>query len=1601
MAADGLLGGLLALPVRRPVATGMFFLALSLLGLFAWYRIPIELIPALSGEELYVQIFRPGSEPEALEREVLLPMEARISELSGIDETSAEVVGASARLTVRFERGVDTRVRELEISRMAAELNRLQPQGSAINVGSEDSSLISRLVLQLQISGSEDPASLRDFVEERLQPRLASVPGVSQAIIAGAPGSELTVWIDPRRCAAVGVQPAQVSAALTRSVQRLRYLGGSESAGRRWSVMLDGRPGGVVSLGEIRIDPARPVLLRHVADIELGAARQESVFRINGRPALGLILFQDEGANLVQLGRELRGRIDELREEFAPFGLGFDIGFDASQTVQDQIDHLGNLALSGFLIALAVLYLFLREICAVAVVALAVPVSLLAAGAMLYLGGWTLNVITLSGLAVGVGMLIDNSIVVYEAVQRCLERGLSPESAAIQGIARTVRAILTACATTAVVFLPATFLVDNAIARSLLTLVSVAILLPLGASLLVAAFLVPLLAQRLAAPAALARRRRRGVAEGEAGLQHHPAQLLISGLLKSALRRPAPWVTGTTVAVLLTLVVALPWVLVRSAGQTPGDSDEIRLSVEMEGSSSLDAASLTFARLEEAARTIEGVETINSNFQEDSGTLTVFLLPEDERPQSTNAARVRRVVYEAAEGLSGVSVDPVSAAGDGGGDGGGGGPFGGGDPEILLSGPDMGLLQQLAADIRERLEAVPGVDSTSLSGRRGQEELRVIPRPAALDSYRLLPENVLGALRTLRREGTPLQVGFTLPDGREIPLSLRQRDSESARAVPRIEDLPIASGAGALPLGELAEVRREPPAPTIVHRDGRRALTLSYRLDEDAPESGPARLRLDAQVRDAVRAGFLPEGYSVETPDADDSGSLIGTLFLPMLLLLYAVLAIAFESLTLPLLILLAVPLTILGATWALVLAGLGADMFAAVGAVALLGLSVNPAILLVDRMQRRRLDSGCSGGAAAIAAVKERTRPVLMTSATTIAGLWPLAVVTGRDLELWPPFATVIIGGLATATLLTLLIIPLGFVFLARLDTLFARLGPWGLMAWGAATAVLTVPLILSGQLVSLYWQIVTAALIAAALLWPARKLFDPRRPRPLDTSRMSLEAHSLGKIYGLPGPVSRALQAPAAAGRSARDRAERSVTFLLPGAGAAWLSLSLDSVWVLLFAFLAGGFTALTLIELRRLWQLLPRRSLAAAAHAGGPAWPAAGGGHSAATNSARDRAIEATLLYASPWIVLALLYVRYSVLPAFSGDPLRTPAPLAVFLLLGLVIALLQAGRFTARGLAAGRLAPDAPSPWRKAWRRASRKFFGLGLDSSSFTALHGVSFRAEEGMIGILGPNGAGKTTLLRLLAGVLSPTSGTVHFAGRERRGIDAETLSGLIGYLPQEFGLPDHLSAEEYLHYYAILYRVGDPATRRERVDRLLREVGLDERRRDRIGGYSGGMRQRVAVARTLLRLPPVIIVDEPTVGLDPRERIRFRNLLAKLAAGRVVLFSTHVVEDVAVSCGRVLVLAAGRIVYDDAPERLAALARGQVWELPLGAGESADLAAGARVIDQVPDAGGTRLRILAGSAPHPRAVAAEPTLEDGYLYLQREETLAAKEART
>lgn len=1575
----------LALPVRRPVATAMFFAALILLGLLAWQRIPVELFPPVSGDQLFINFVRPGSEPEVLEREILIPLEGRVGELGGVEESWGTASASSGSLRLRFRRGTDMKVRELELRRLSAELAHGQPPGTLIDVGAPtDFSAMSRFVMVVQITAPTDRHALRAFVEDRLEPRLAAVPGVSRILLFGGSPAGVNIYVDPHRLAAFGLRPRAVTGMLARVVDRSRYVGGIEDDAGRSSVMIDGRPAGLVSLADAVLDPGGEVRLRHVARVEEGAGREENIFRVNGRQAVGVLVFKKEDANLVRLGQALRARFDELGEEFGEQGIGFSVNFDAADLVEQQMRRLQKLALSGFLIALIALMLFLRQLRAVMVVAVAVPTSLLIALALLFLFDQSLNLITLFGLAVGLGMLVDNAIVVYEAVQRQLEHGQRPDAAAEAGVRRTVRAILAASVTNAVVFFPLLLVnFGDSSTQALLSILAVAYLLPLGGSLLVALGLVPLLARYLGAPAALRRIEEGRRARALRGWLSPPdvGRELFGGVLKTALRRPGVWLAAVLAAVLITAAVGLGWFASGGNSAEAQRADEVRLAVKLPGSSTLEKTSLSMEQLEKALSDMPGVEQVSSFIQEGSGSLTVKLVEEEKRPPDATAARVRELARRVAEReLPGVEILRPGEGERGGAsqDEETAGLLGQGPARVRLSGPDAAKLTELGKDLVSRLEALEEVGNAWIPGPEKQKELVVLPRQEMLASMGLTADEILPALAVLRREGVVMRTGMVLRNGREIPLTVYREGSVDSRRALAL--LPIETPAGAAPLGTLSRIREMPGRPAIRHHDGRRELSVLYRLAPGVPDIGPRRDAIEEQIRSTIQGLHRPEGYTVETEAKDASTSWFRKILIPVVLLLLAVLAVTFESFTLPLLVLAALPLTLIGACWALVFAGMPADPMALVGALALLGLTVNPAILLVDVMQEKSRSRAWGPGAAALAAVRARTRPVLMTTITTVAGLWPLALATGRENEIWPPFATVVMGGLVASTVLTLLVIPLGYVILKRLDLLFGRLGVWVVLAWIGATALCLGPMIWFGWLTSLTWQIITGALLAAGWLLAIAGLWrrDPPPPPSCEEGRPpAIDVRTLGKIYSSPGPVRSALRVR---GEYARRVLERGGTPFLPedarqrlmlltllGLGSAYLASFVQSgLWRIVFLFLLAALVGGSFRQLRVLRGKVD------------PAGVSLPGG------------VEGAISFAAPWVAWEIVAVWMVFAPWLRGEVRGSLVWRLVGLaLLATIIALLQLGRHTAARIGRGELSEVCRSGrLRTFWRRSARRVLAPAADTREVRALDGVEFKIDRGMVGILGPNGAGKTTLLRLVAGILEPTVGRIHLGGVPL-GLHRTRLARWMGYLPQDFGLPKDMSAREYLEYFALLYEIAPRRERRERVERLLGEVGLAERGDERISSYSGGMRQRVAIARTLLRLPPVIIVDEPTVGLDPRERIRFRNLLSRLARGRIVLFSTHVVEDVAVSCERVMVISEGRLVYDGSPEKLAAEAEGKVWRVRLAPDEAARLGDDVRIVDQVPEPDGRlRLRVLCerpiGAGEEPL----EPSLEDGYMTL-------------
>jgi len=280
--------------------------------------------------------------------------------------------------------------------------------------------------------------------------------------------------------------------------------------------------------------------------------------------------------------------------------------------------------------------------------------------------------------------------------------------------------------------------------------------------------------------------------------------------------------------------------------------------------------------------------------------------------------------------------------------------------------------------------------------------------------------------------------------------------------------------------------------------------------------------------------------------------------------------------------------------------------------------------------------------------------------------------------------------------------------------------------------------------------------------------------------------------------------------------------------------------------------------------------------------------------------------------------------------------------------------------------------------------------IGKRKKPFRALNGVSLEIRTGMFGLLGPNGAGKSTMMRIITGILEQSYGKIWINGLDTQKY-REELQGLIGYLPQAFGTYENMSAWEFLDYQAILKGIKDSSTRHERLEYVLKNVHMFERRNDKIGSFSGGMKQRIGIAQILLNLPRILVVDEPTAGLDPRERIRFRNLLVELSRERIVIFSTHIIEDISSSCNQVAVINRGNLKYFGTPNEMVDIGKGFVWQFSMPAGDFDNFANKQLVVHHMRDGENIKVRCLAKEKPSDDAINVSPHLEDAYLCLLKD----------
>lgn len=1020
-----------ALAIRRPVAVLMVVCIVLVLGGFSFANLPVDLLPDMSFPIVAVYTTYEGAAPAEVENMVTRPLEqvlATVPSLESITSTSGQ---GTSLILLSFSWGTNLDFRLLDVREKIDLVRGMLPDdaGTPMVIQADPSMMP---IMSMAVMGDESAEELKRIADDVIKPRLERIEGVASVEVVGGLEREIQVIVDPVKLSSYGLTLDQLGQVLR--MENLNVSAGKLSEnGSELQVRTVGQYRSLSDLENVVLfaTPAGMVQLRDVATVVDTFKDQGTIMRLNGKPGVGLSVNKQSDANTVKVSNAVLRELARM-ESSLPAKVGTQVIFDQADFIRDAIENVINNGLVGALLAVVVLFLFLRSLGSTLVIGLAIPVSVISTFVLMYFNGLTLNIISLGGLALGVGMMVDNAIVILENIFRLKQGGMDTTTAAVEGSVEVADAILASTLTTVVVFLPVVYV--KGFASQIFSSMALTVSFSLLASLAGALTVVPVLSSRLLKAD---NKPEKGLAALFGGLFDR-IDRLYGKLLRWALRRRA-LVILLTVAAFAGSLFLVP--MVGTEFIPSMDDDWLSVSIRLPEGSPLEDTLAFSERMERLILDMEEVEFVYSTVGSGGGlglstsgsgnraAMNVQLVPKDQRTATNQevADKIRAVTKTMAGaevsvtasqlmGLTLISGAPVS---------------------ILIKGDSLDTLKELSEQVKNLLERVPGTREVTTSFDRGWPELQVtVDRQRAA----LFGVQSLAVASTLRTALSGQVVSRFQTGAGEVDVRLRL-PGEFSQNVAALEQLELAGASGMkVPLGEVANFRAV-TGPVAINRDDQsRSATVSAKL------SGRSLGQVTADIMQELEME-LPPGYSVqfggEQEMMEDAFSSLVPALVLAILLVYMIMAAQFESLLHPFIIMFAMPQTFIGVVLSLALTGRTLNVPAFIGVIMLAGIVVNNAIVLVDYINKLR-SRGYSMEEAVATAGPVRLRPILMTTLTTVLGMLPMALGIGSGAEIQAPLATVVIGGLTMSTLLTLVVVPVVYCILEGLkDRIISKRQP------------------------------------------------------------------------------------------------------------------------------------------------------------------------------------------------------------------------------------------------------------------------------------------------------------------------------------------------------------------------------------------------------------------------------------------------------------------------------------------------------------------------------------------------------------------------------
>ena len=1003
---------LAGLSIRRPVATTMLMISMMFIGLIAMFTMKSEMLPNMNIPVVTIRTSWNGAVPEDVETQITKKIEEVLPNVEGIDKIESTSQYGMSTIVVKFDYGIDADDKVTDIQREVSRLVNDLPDDADTPVVKKVEAGVGNLTMVVSVSGASR-MELNTALENYLKPRLESLTGIGEVNIFGTPDKQVQIQVNGDKLAAFGMSPMELYQMIGSSSQSIP-LGTIDTGKKQIVARFMGETNYIDQIENIILKSNGNILrVKDIADVVLTTEDPTDVGYFNGKENIVLVIEKSSDGSTIDLNNAARKVLEDVKSVMPP-GTQFDILLDTSEDIVSSISSIGSSALQALVLATIVLLLFLKNIRATVLISIALPVSIMFTFAFLALNGTSLNLISLMGLSLGVGMLTDNSVVVIDNIYRHMTELKSPVMAAADdGTTEVTMSVIASSLTTMVVFIPVLFI--PGIAREIFRDLSFSIIFSNLAALIVSLTLMPMVASRFLS------NKQNITKEGKIFTAVKEKYLVV---IKWAVHHR---VKTIIIPIVLFVIVVFGFGRFLKVQFMP-KQDQGRYSVVAELGKGVD-----IERAEEIARKIEEIVKANKNtqtyfslIQNDTVSVNVEIGKKDTRDESV--FEIIDEIRPSIEKIPGIrpnlSEDFQMSSPQR-------------DVEFDIVGPNLDELKVIGKQVMSHMVKYPGAVDVTSTVDAGNEEARVVLNREKIRSYGINPVTV-GQTVSYFVLGGDRGDTLTVKTGTEEIDVLIRLPKDKRKDVSDLSNLNIKIGEGQfVKLSDLATIEIAEGSPEINKTDRIYSVTVS------ANDGGVGLANIQAEMMKAFNEQNPPSSISYkwggDSENLADASTQLGAALAISIFLIYALLASQFENFVFPVIIIGSIPLALIGVVIGLLVTNQPIDVMVMIGVIMLAGIVVNNAIVLIDFIQMTRV-RGMEREEAVIESCRTRLRPILMTTATTVFGMLPLAMGMGEGSEIYRGMAITTMFGLSFSTLLTLVVIPIFYTLVEDMNNAIIR---------------------------------------------------------------------------------------------------------------------------------------------------------------------------------------------------------------------------------------------------------------------------------------------------------------------------------------------------------------------------------------------------------------------------------------------------------------------------------------------------------------------------------------------------------------------------------